>query len=498
MPLSKRLSQKRGPEKKDFENTQLKRTNERIARLLKNPNLSEKKRERLMQLMQRMEKAKEKLNKRTLARINRKIEGISGRERIKMMREIITQNYEDIKKGNLSSLPKLFTLLKSDRVPLKYKDVAIYRLKNKLYMKDEAGSYTFDIKANQNKKWEIWYKGDKITEKPSTKRRKLALEGLFDKPGIKKTKEEREAEFHYSEQPVISAEPKQIKEKLKQATEKPGKKLAEDIKKFNATTASSAGPIPKSLIDYAKKLDKESAVLEGDYKKEGKEMGFAVHVRKKEVNGKNYYEFDVQELDKGNNKLTTRFKRYWPTENEAEVEKYFTQETATQVALRQKLKEQVTPKKQTEAKKQKPKQPERVVASPPTSDDTLKDFQTVGTKKETVNPEQYRELLSNEVKGILDGIRSPRELYNKLVEERRSEIDTMSRPQKAKEYQKLAKLVSKFMTTMKNLSQELDKGKLKTVAEMNKRFNDALSILPKKSKQRRLYAKMFENVKKSA
>ena len=419
-----------------------------------------------------------------------------------MMREIITQNYEDIKKGNLSSLPKLFTLLKSDRVPLKYKDVAMYRLKNKLFVKDETGSYTFDIKATQSKKWEIWYKGEKITEKPSPKRRKLALEGLFEKPGIKKTKEEREAEFHYSEQPVVAAEPKQIKEKLKQVTEEPGKKIAEDIKKFNETTGSSAGPIPDSLINYAKKLDKDSAVLEGGYKRDGKELGFAVHVRKKEVNGKDYYEFDVQELDKGNNKATTRFKRYWPSDNEEEAASYFIQETGTQVALRQKLKESVRTEEQPKAKKEKPKPPEEI-AGPPTSDETLKVLQTAVPKKEIekkqpANTKQYKEMLSNEVKGILEGLRTPRELFNKLVEERRSELDSMSREQKAKEYKKLADLVSKFITTMKNLSAELDKGKLKTLAEMNKRFNDALSILPEKSKQRRVYAKLFENVKKSA
>ncbi len=495
MPL--RQTPNQSPEQKDSKETQLGRTKERIGMLLKNPNLSQQKKERLVSLLQRMDARKTEIKKETLSRINRKIESITGRDRITMMKEVISSNYDQIKNGNLSSFPKLFSLLRSDRVPLKFKDLALYRLKNKLFMKDETGSYTFDLKANANKNWEVWYKGRKLASNPQNTKR-LALEGLNEG-----SMAERERNFRFNEQPVSEIKSavvaKAVKERMQQITQKPEKKIIEDIHKFSETTATSAGPLPESLINYAKGLNKETAILRGNYKREnGQPIEYAVYIRSKVAGGKKVYEFDIQSFDKyAVKKVRTRVQRYWPSANEAQVASYFKKETGSQVAMKEDLKSRVSP---TATATTTP--PERVAAKSK-NDENLRLLKQIPKSKEEVKnqpltADKYREGLQKEVSKVLNGLKNPRNLYNRLIEERGDELNSMTREQKSRVYQEISNTVTKFITTMRNFAKELDKGQLKTIADMNQRYKNALSILPSNSRQREVYANRLDRVKGSA
>lgn len=494
MPL--RQTPNHSPEQKDFKETQLGRTKERIGMLLKNPNLSQQKKERLVSLLQRMDARKTEIKKETLSQINRKIESITGRERITMMKEVMSSNYDQIKNGNLSSFPKLFSLLKSDRVPLKYKDLAVYRLKNKLFMKDETGSYTFDLKANANKNWEVWYKGRKLTPNPQ-KTKRLPLEGL-----IEGSTAERERNFRFNEQPVSEVKSmlvaKAMKERMKNLTQKPTKQIIEDIHKFSETTATSAGPLPESLINYAKGLKKETAILRGNYKREnGEPLEYAVYIRSKVAGGRKVFEFDIQSFDKyAVKKVRTQVKRYWPSTNEGQVASYFKKETGSQVAMKEDLKSRVSPDATATTTT-----PERVAAKSK-EDENLKLLKQIPkskeeVKKQPITADKYREGMQKEVSKVLNGLKNPRNLFNRLIEERGDELNSMNRAEKSKVYQEVARTVSKFITAMQNFAKELDKGQYKTIADINQRYKNALSILPSNSRQREVYASRLDRVKGS-
>jgi hypothetical protein len=501
MPL--RQTPNHSPEQKDFKETQLGRTKERIGMLLKNPNLSQQKKERLVSLLQKMDARKTEIKKETLSRINRKIESITGRDRITMMKESISSNYDQIKNGNLSSFPKLFSLLRSDRVPLKFKDLALYRLNNKLFMKDETGSYTFDLKANANKNWEVWYKGKKLTQNPR-KIQRLALEGLIEGKDTKESMQaERERNFRYTEQPVSEVKSvlvaRAMKERMKNLTQKPEKKIIEDIHKFSETTATSAGPLPESLINYAKGLNKETAIIRGNYKREnGQPLEYAVYIRSKVVGGKKVFEFDIHTFDKyAVKKVRTRIQRYWPSTNEGQVASYFKKETGSQVAMKEDFKSKVSPTATATTTT-----PERVAAKSK-EDETMRLVKKAAgmskeIKKQPLTADKYREGLQKEVSKVLNGLKNPRNLYNRLIEERYDELNSMNRAEKSKVYQEVARTVSKFITTMQNFAKELNKGQYKTIADMNQRFKNALSILPANSRQREVYAGRLDRVKTSA
>jgi len=489
----------RSPEQKDFKKTQLGRTKERIAMLLKNPNLNEQKKERLRSLLKRMQEKKDKLNKTTLSRLNRKVESITGRERIKMMKELISRNYNSIKDGDLTSLPKLFSLLRSDRIPLKHKDLAIYRLKNKLYMKDDQGSYIFELKANQGK-WEMWHKGKKLKTTPPKQseeyKKNPAIATLAPFYGL------RERAFYCREQKVtapkaapaksgkseVDLASTKAKEKAKEVkTFGNMKKIFEDLHKFSETTGSSAGPLPQSLVNYAKKLKSSFSTLSGKYmRKNGKPMEYDVFITSKVVKGKKVFEFVIQTYDKyAAKKVRTEVKRYWPSTNEGKIASYFAPKS------RPKTKPAVKPKAK----------PAQRVAAKSKPDENIRLMKQIGAKKEVkkqqLTANKYRETLQKELSTVLRGLKNPRNLFNRLIEDRADELSSMTRAEKAKVYQQVARTVSKFITSMKNVAKELESGKLKTVAEMNKRYNNALSILPSNSRQKEVYAKRLDRIKKS-
>jgi len=495
----------RGPEKRDLKKTELGRTNERLYLFLKNPNLSKAKRKRLEGLLKKLTDVKKKVKESTLKNINRQIERITGKERIKMMKELVSKNYKAISRGNLSSLPRLFVLLKSDRVPIKYRDLAINRLGNKLYVKDKTGKYTFDFKANSDKKWEIWYQGEKVSKTRPTKAllykkhaKTLRYSNLAQTfiSGKDKDKQNREDSFHCSEQDVYDAKLAKPKPTGEVATKGPkevlskNKQLVKDLDAFMQTTSTSAGPLPKSLIAYLKKNVKRTpnALSEKYLDKEGTLLHYGVYFRSKIINGRRVYQVSINQGDKDRVRVRTEVVKYWPVDNKAVAQQF--KKSAPYIAWAKQFKPKPT------IKVFKPKKlPKAVVEQNKAEYEaysglSAKDLKAKAPKPGTVEAKRYAKTLLTEVSKLAKELKNPRTLYSKWVKQELSKKAKYSRAEKQKVYNKVARGVSVFKTRIENLEKDLTKGKNIPIPQLRASFNRALKDLPQGT-VRDLYAKRF-------